>query len=1041
MIPVRIEVEGFLCYRDRCVIDLEGCDLWVLSGRNGSGKSAIFDAMTYALFKAHRGGQSGAANLVHADAAGFEIAFEFDLGAERYRLKRSLRRGGRGAERQLYVRGAAGDDASRWPAVPETSSDEGLANWVAANVGLNYETFTSSVLLLQGKADRILGASRADRHAIVAGVVDLARFAAIHGVADERRRRRKAACEAAQAQLRATEEVTPETVAEADRLATEAEQAHAAAVEDWQAQVRSDGQSASWRDLVVQREGAAAALKRAREVLDRSEAIGRDLARLEELDAVVPALREAAARRGRIGRLEAEAERSRLAMAVAGRKLDQVGALAEDVRARLDALAVEIADDEARTAAIVDRERAIQAAVERARAAGARRRVLDRLERELEAMPDDLPARLVVAEGEDRDRRDWKAALPVLKTFARDRDALRGARDRAESSGRAADEARAGIPPIEAACDARRSDAAATDADERTARDRLTEATALRDAQARRVDQFRDLRDARSCDRCGQPLTPDHYDAESRRLKEDADRLAVAVDEGAAQFRHASARREAARLALATAEAGHAEARARADRFANEHAAAEAEVRNLVGKCADSHDALDDAFRLQVAPEGPGDWLVTTFPTVHQLDEGRRWAAGLSQAEARLGKLRADLESLRSLRMLRDREAEALAAIDLRPGDEAAEAERDALDAEHHTLMACLKEHQAHRALAEETRRLLADHAAALAGRRAEADKRLAVATAEADHSLGDQDRARSALPEPWRVELDAAVGDRIATWATEADGLRERGTVALAAELSRAGLVHDQSRSQVDDLDHRIAAVPEGCRLTAAEAATRADDARARLDQAEAGRREARSCRDDLVCRRDRREGLAAVAVDAEARFTVAERVAHLLGPRELQRQLLREAERGIVDRANPILGEISGGELQLRLLDGDGGPDRALELEALVRTHGRTQVLDAGFLSGSQKFRVAVSLALAIGQYARGKKERPIEAVVIDEGFGCLDRQGRDAMITQLKELKGRLARIVLVSHQEDFADSFDDGYRFSISDGATVVEPFHK
>ena len=46
MIPRRIALKGFLCYRDEQVIDFDGADLWVLSGRNGSGKSAVFDAMT-----------------------------------------------------------------------------------------------------------------------------------------------------------------------------------------------------------------------------------------------------------------------------------------------------------------------------------------------------------------------------------------------------------------------------------------------------------------------------------------------------------------------------------------------------------------------------------------------------------------------------------------------------------------------------------------------------------------------------------------------------------------------------------------------------------------------------------------------------------------------------------------------------------------------------------------------------------------------------------------------------------------------------------
>jgi exonuclease SbcC len=132
----------------------------------------------------------------------------------------------------------------------------------------------------------------------------------------------------------------------------------------------------------------------------------------------------------------------------------------------------------------------------------------------------------------------------------------------------------------------------------------------------------------------------------------------------------------------------------------------------------------------------------------------------------------------------------------------------------------------------------------------------------------------------------------------------------------------------------------------------------------------------------------------------------------------------------------------LYLRLAGQSGGEDsstKALELEAHNR-HTGDKPINVAFLSGSQRFRVAVSLALGIGQYA-SRQHRPLESVIIDEGFGCLDRFGRQLMIQELHNLRGHLRCILLVSHQDEFADAFADGYRFELTNGTTVATRFQR
>jgi DNA repair exonuclease SbcCD ATPase subunit len=196
------------------------------------------------------------------------------------------------------------------------------------------------------------------------------------------------------------------------------------------------------------------------------------------------------------------------------------------------------------------------------------------------------------------------------------------------------------------------------------------------------------------------------------------------------------------------------------------------------------------------------------------------------------------------------------------------------------------------------------------------------------------------------------------------------------------------------------------------------------------------------LENRRKQREQVEEEYLAAEGELATLRTLAELLGRDRLQLFLVRQAERQVVEHANAVLDRLSGGQLYLRLsgeANGEGNAAKALDLEAYNRLTG-DKPINVAFLSGSQKFRVAVSLALGIGQYA-SRQHRPIESVIIDEGFGCLDSQGRQVMIQELQNLRGQMRCILLVSHQEEFAEAFSDGYHFQLDGGATRVRRFQK
>src|SRR5436853_5783354 len=103
MIPLRVKLQGFLSYKDEQEIQFRNAPLWMLSGVNGSGKSSIFDAVTYALFGHHRGGSIQAAELVNKDSTTLAVEFDFTIEGQPFRIKRTLKKLSAGNKSTLQI--------------------------------------------------------------------------------------------------------------------------------------------------------------------------------------------------------------------------------------------------------------------------------------------------------------------------------------------------------------------------------------------------------------------------------------------------------------------------------------------------------------------------------------------------------------------------------------------------------------------------------------------------------------------------------------------------------------------------------------------------------------------------------------------------------------------------------------------------------------------------------------------------------------------------------------------------------------------------
>lgn len=296
-------------------------------------------------------------------------------------------------------------------------------------------------------------------------------------------------------------------------------------------------------------------------------------------------------------------------------------------------------------------------------------------------------------------------------------------------------------------------------------------------------------------------------------------------------------------------------------------------------------------------------------------------------------------------------------------------------------------------------------------------------------------------LAPDWQARFGSLDMDGVRELVVERNRLQQSGVTAQFELLQQDERMRAEWSKQLDEVRTGSDLIPDEARIPARQAQRHQGEAQAAAESANAGRDEAIRTRDGLQSRAEAHQRLTTQLRVAEREHDVHRKLDDLLGQNGLQRELVRDAEQQIVGLANDTLHNLSDGDLCLEPDDeASGRDDKAFALR--VRRAGDPQPIGVQFLSGSQKFRVAVSVALAVGRFASGRA-RPLEAVIIDEGFGSLDKDGLRAMADELMRLQQSqsLRRVILVSHQDEFASRFPVGYRLTAGDNGTVAAPFRQ
>ncbi len=150
MLPEILTLKGFLSYREKQTLDFRSFHIALISGENGQGKSSLLDAMTFALFGKARGvegNRSGTDDLVTNGETYMEVMFQFLQNEKRYRIIRSFNKTKRHSDVRLETEKDGTFVNSSENSIRETEAK------IRDILGMDYDAFVTSSFIMQGKAD------------------------------------------------------------------------------------------------------------------------------------------------------------------------------------------------------------------------------------------------------------------------------------------------------------------------------------------------------------------------------------------------------------------------------------------------------------------------------------------------------------------------------------------------------------------------------------------------------------------------------------------------------------------------------------------------------------------------------------------------------------------------------------------------------------------------------------------------------------------------------------------------------------------------
>ncbi len=138
----------------------------------------------------------------------------------------------------------------------------------------------------------------------------------------------------------------------------------------------------------------------------------------------------------------------------------------------------------------------------------------------------------------------------------------------------------------------------------------------------------------------------------------------------------------------------------------------------------------------------------------------------------------------------------------------------------------------------------------------------------------------------------------------------------------------------------------------------------------------------------------------------------------------LIEQALPQIEDKANELLERLSDGQMSIRFATQIEYKDKRRDdlRETLeIQISDSAGIRNYEMYSGGEAFRVNFAIRLALSKILAQRKGARLQTLVIDEGFGSQDTQGRQRLIEAINLVRHDFAKILVITHLDELKDAF--------------------